>query len=230
MKKAVAGKLGIIVIGAILGAGPVANAIAQDQKDSGFLRDYSRLQETQDSAGKTVRAWTSPKLAPDNYNAIMLDPLIFYPEPRPSERVSAQALDQILNYTNDVLRQSMGARFKLVNTPGPGVARIRAAFSSVGSKEEGLKPYQYIPLAFLVTTASRAASGTPHQAFIIVEVEITDSVSGQLLGSRVRVLTGEGLAKAVGEKDPITLQLVKPVLDAGAKNAFPELSKYIKPK
>ncbi len=131
MKQSIAGKLGIILVSAGMAVGLPATAGAQDQ-DSGFLRDYARLQETKDAAGNTIRAWASPKLAPDNYNAIMLDPLIFYPEPRPSERVSAQALDQILNYTNDVLRQSMGARFKLVNTPGPGVARIRAAFSGVG--------------------------------------------------------------------------------------------------
>jgi hypothetical protein len=204
-------------------------ALAQE-KDSGFLRDYARLQETQDAAGKTIRAWASPKFAPANYNAIMLDPLIFYPEPRPTERVSAGALNDILKYTNDVLKRSLGARFKVVDGAGPGVARIRAAFSSVGSKEEGLKPYQYIPLAFIVTSASRAASGAPQQSFIILEVEVTDSVSGDLLGSRVRVLTGEGIGKAIGEKDPVTLQVVKPVLDEAAKNAFPELSKYVKAK
>jgi len=59
MLNAIEGKLGILVIGALLAAGPYANAVAQDQ-DSGFLRDYSRLQETKDSAGKTVRAWASP--------------------------------------------------------------------------------------------------------------------------------------------------------------------------
>jgi hypothetical protein len=207
-----------------------AGAALAQEKDSGFLRDYSRLQEAQTADGKTIRAWASPKFAPDNYNAIMLDPFILYPEPRPTERVSAGALNDILKYSNDVFKQSLGARFKVVDGAAPGVARIRAAFSSVGSKDEALKGYQYIPLAFLATAASRAASGAPQQAFIVLEVEVTDSVSGQLLASRVRVLTGEGVAKAIGEKDPVTLQVVKPVLDAAAKNAFPELSKYVKAK
>ncbi len=45
--------------------------------------------ETKDAQGKTIRAWVSPKLTPANYDAILLDPLVFYPEPRPSEQVSA---------------------------------------------------------------------------------------------------------------------------------------------
>ena len=68
---------------------------------SGFLRDYSNLREAQDAQGKTIRVWVSPKLTPANYDAVLLDPLVFYPEPSPSEHVSAEALKQILAYSNE---------------------------------------------------------------------------------------------------------------------------------
>jgi hypothetical protein len=225
MIKAMRGKLGIIVIGAILGAGPYANAVAQDQ-DSGFLRDYSRMQESTDSAGKTIRAWVSPKLSPDNYNALLIDPLVFYPEPRPSEKVSAEALQQMLAYSNDVLKRTLSKRFNVVDRPGPGVLRLRVAFTSVAAKGEGLKPYQLVPMAFVVTMAK---GGPAQRALIVAEVEATDSVSGQLMGMRVRTGTGERLAK-IGDKEAITLQTVKPLLDEMAGQAFPELQKYVKAK
>ena len=228
MNQRTVSKVATFLLGVCLAGIPAAGAAAED-KDSGFLRDYSRLEETRDTAGTTVRGWASPQFTPDNYNAIILDPLTFYPEPRPTERVSAQALSDILAYSNDALKRSLHNRFKVVNTPGPGVARIRAAISSVAAKDEGLKPYQLIPLAFIVTTAKRAASGTPQRAFIIVETEVADSETGNLLGSKVKVGTGEKLAE-ISQTDPITLEMLKPLLDELATNALPELSKYVKPK
>ena len=204
-----------------------AGAALAQETDSGFLRDYSSLKETKDTAGKTIRAWASPKLTPDNYNALLIDPIVFYPEPRPSERVSAESLQQMLAYSNDLLKRTLSKRFKVVDQAGPGVLRIRIAFSSVAAKGEGLKPYQYVPFAFVATMASRAATGTPQRAAIVVEVEGTDSATGQLLAQRIRLGTGERL-KVVGEKNVITLETIKPLLDEMAGQAFPELQKYVK--
>ena len=202
-------------------------ALAQDA-DSGFLRDYSRLAEARDTAGKTSRGWVSPKFTPANYNAVLVDPIVFYPEPRPSERVSAEALQQMLAYSNDLLKKTLGKRFKLADGAGPGVVRIRLGFSSIAAKGEGLRPYQYVPMAFIATMAARAAQGdAPQRAVIVAEVEATDSTTGELLGMRVRMGTGEKLAK-FGEKDPVTLEAVKPLLDNLAGQAFPELGKYVK--
>jgi Protein of unknown function (DUF3313) len=63
----------------------------------------------------------------------------------------------------------------------------------------------------------------------VVETEGTDSVTGELLGMRVRVGTGERLAQLTGQQ-VITLDTVKPLLDDLAAGAFPELAKYVKAK
>jgi uncharacterized protein YbjT (DUF2867 family) len=143
--------------------------------------------------------------------------------------VSAETLQQILAYSNDIYKRSLSQRFRVVDRAGPGVLRIRVAFTGVAAQGEGLKPYQYVPIAFVATMAARAATGTPQQAFIVIEVEGTDSVSGELLAQRLRVGTGERLAR-VADQRVITLDTVKPLLDELAAAAFPELAKYVKPK
>ena len=216
----------VVCVVALANAGA---AIAQE-RNSGFLRDYTRLQPGKDSKGQDIRTWVSPKLTPDNYNALMLDPIVFYPEPRPSEQVSAVELQKMLAYANDVLKQSLGNRFNMVDHAGPGVVRLSIAFTSVAAKEEGLQPYQLVPIAFIATMAKRTADGgAPQRAFLVAEAQATDSTTGELLGSRVKVATGEGLAKAAGTAT-ITLQTVKPILDELAQNAFAELPKYVKGK
>ena len=226
MKKSIARKLGVVLLAVILGACAIGADVTEG---SGFLRDYSSLQENKDAGGKTIRVWVSPKLTPANYDAILLEPLVFYPEPRPTEQVSAETLQQILTYSNDTFKRLVSQQFKVVDRAGPGVLRIRAAFSGVAAQGEGLKPYQYVPIAFVATMAARAATGTPQRAFIVFEVEGTDSVTGELLGQRVRVGTGERLAKVAGQR-VITLDTVKPLLDEMEAVAFPELARYVKAK
>lgn len=212
-----------------IAAATAGTAWAKDE-DSGFLPDYSRLEEKQDDKGKPYRIWVSPKLTPRNYHTLIVDPIVFYPEPRPSEKVSAQALKDILTYTNDLLRHTLSRRgVKLVDRPGPGAAKLRIAITSVVAKEEGLAPHQYIPIAFLLTMASRAASGTPERARLVVETEVRDSVTGELLGLKVRVGTGERLAE-IGEQKVITLETVKPILDEIAEHGFEDAPKYIQTK
>jgi hypothetical protein len=224
VKKPVAGKVGVVILTVIIGACSSGSNVTEN---SGFLRDYSRLAETRDPQGSTIRTWVSPKLTPAHYNAVLFDPLVFYPEPRPSEQVSAETLQQILAYSNDRLKRSLSQRFRVVDCAGPGVLRIRAAFTGIAAQEEHLKPYQYLPLAFVSTMAARTLTGTPQQAFIVVEVEETDSATGELLGERERVGTGQRLAR-VAEKQIITLDTVKPLLDELADSAFPELGQYVK--
>ena len=226
MSKSIASRASVIVLALMLGACATQSHVVED---SGFLRDYSNLRETKDAQGRTIRAWVSPKLTPANYDAILLDPLVFYPEPRPSPQVSAETLHQMLAYSNDTYKRALSQRFRVVDRAGPGVLRIRVAFCGVAAQAEGLKPYQYVPIALVATMAARAATGTPQRAFIEVETEGTDSVTGELLGMRVRVGTGERLAQVTGQQ-VITLDTVKPLLDELAAGAFPELARYVKPK
>ncbi|RZL92808.1 MAG: DUF3313 domain-containing protein [Variovorax sp.] len=219
-------KLSAVVLAGMLGA--CATKI-EDSGDSGFLRDYPRLQEMKTAEGQTIRGWVSPKLSPSHYVAVLLEPLVFHPAPRPTEHVSEETLQQILAYANAAVQRSISQQFRVVNRPAPGVLRIRSAITSVGARGEGLQPYQYIPVALVASIASRASTGTPQRAFVVVEVEGSDSVSGELLALRTRVGTGERLAK-VAEQNIITLDSVKPLVDELAAGAFPELAMYVKPK
>jgi hypothetical protein len=218
------------VLGTLLGTGAPTGAVAQEQ-DSGFLRDYSRLEESTDSTGRVTRKWESPRFTPDNYHALLLDPVVFYPEPRPTDQVGAGTLQQILAYTNELAKRTLSERFDVVDQAGPGVLRIRGAFTSVAAEAEGLKPYQLIPIALVATLAKRAATGgAPQQPTIVVEIEVTDSMSGELLAPRVRFSTGEQRLAKIEEKDVITLETVRPLLDNLAGQIYPDLQAHVKPR
>jgi hypothetical protein len=113
---------------------------------------------------------------------VLLDPIQYYPAPQPTEQVQTKTLNDIRNFMDNGLRKGIAARIPLATEPGPGVLRLRFAITAVGTEEAALKPYQYIPVAFLVT----AATGRAVDAKIAVEIEAVDSVTGERMGAAVR--------------------------------------------
>jgi len=202
-----------------------------DELNSGFLRDYSRLRWDKDTQGHPVRTWISPALTPNRYDAILLEPLKFYPEPRPTEQVSSEELRKMVRHANEALRRELGRRFTLVDRPRPGAVRLRVAISGVAAEGEGLASYQYVPLAFVATMAKRAAIGAPQRAFIVAEGELLDSMTGELLAQQVKVGTGRNAKlQQIAGRSQITLETVKPLLDELAAAALPNLERGVSPR
>ena len=190
----------------LLIAATATNAQGQPRY-SGFIRSVPALEERQDDTG-TVSRYASPKLS--GYKAVLIDPVVLYPEPKANEHVGTQTLIQIRDYFNKTLRAKVGASVKVVDAAGPGVLRLRVALTAVKAEKSVLKSYQMIPSALLLF-AAKDASGTSTQDVVIYgEAEAVDSVSGEQLAVTIRKGVGTQLADP---KSKIKLEHVTPFLD-----------------
>jgi hypothetical protein len=158
----------------------------------------------------------------------MIERVAFYPPPQPSAEVDAATLNEISNYLDQQLRKKVGERVPVVDKPGPGVVRMRTAITGVAEERAGLKPYQYIPVALVLTAAKEAAGRRAKDATIQAEVELLDSVSSQPLGAAVKRGTGESVKAGEGSK--LTLEHVKPVLDKWAQVAADFAASNLRPR
>lgn len=222
-------KFGTVSLVAIA-VGLVGCASQAPQHHSGFLGDYSQLKASPDSTGGTVARAVNPAFNPKNYSAVLIDPVIFYPEPQPTEKVSMSDLDAIRAYINQTLHTQIGKSVQVVDRAGPGVLRLRVAVTAVATQEEALKAYQYIPIAFVVTKVTDAATSTPEQAKLSIETELTDSVSGVRMMSAVRTGVGEGLRPSSNNSGKFAVDSLKPMLDEWGKFVAAEAPKYVQGK
>jgi hypothetical protein len=206
MFRFIASSLAIVALGAAPG---VATA-----QDSGFLKDYSQLQVSKDPLGAERRAWASPEFNGQNYQKVLVEKFVFYPEAQPNDRVSLGALNDILNYIDTSVRKSLGAQLPVTAEPGAGVARLRLAITAA-SVDTSLKPYQLIPVALIFTAAKRASGSAQYNVKLAIETEITDSVTGKPL---VRVVR-EAKGLEVRGDQPLTLKVVQPQIDEWTKAA-----------
>lgn len=197
--------------------------------ESGFLSDYSDLRETSAPGGGTRLVYWNSAFTPARYTAVWLDPVVFYPQPQPSENVSLETLEQIRNSVNETLRRKVGEQVKLVDRAGSGVARIRVAITAVGTEAQSLQAYQYIPIALVMTEArAEMQGGMPRDVTIAIEAKVTDSRSGELLYASVRGGTGERVANATQGSGGVQLSTLQPLIDEWTSGAANEIGKYVR--
>jgi hypothetical protein len=200
-------------------------------KESAFPMDYSKMHTEEVPGGGERLVYRDPNFTPANYNAVMLDQVIYYPQPQPTDQVSAKTLEDILNYINSSLREKFGQQVRLVDKPGVGVARITIAITAVGMKTESLKAYQYIPIAFVVTAAmSTIEGGRPKNATIALESRVIDSMTGRLLYASVRGGTGERIEAASNQSGVLRAADLEPLINQWTTTAAAEVNKYVASK
>lgn len=198
---------------------------------SGFLPDYSQLKQESTADGGSRQVYVNPAFTPARYDAVWLDPVVFYPDPKPTDDVSMQTLTQIRNAIDQSLRSKIGQQVQLVDRAGPGVARMRVAITAVGAESEALKAYQYIPIALVLTGAKAALDGgRPREAAVAVETHVMDSQSGDLLYAAVRGGTGERISKADDGQGGVQLSQLRPLVDAWTTGASEDVRKYVRGK
>jgi len=207
------------IIGVFAGVSLLAGA-AVAQQNSGFLgANYSKLTDAQSPSGQKVKRWIAPTVTPGKFEFMMLEKTVLYPEPRSSDQVSVAVLKEISAYLDEALRRELSGVVKLVDEPGPKTLRFRPAITAVAAKDLGLKPYQYLPIAFIVT-----AGKTSKGASLAVEYEARDADTSEVVGAGMREGSGLELKSA---NDKLTLAHFKPIIDGWAKDmrAFVEAAK-----
>lgn len=222
------GKMAVTALALAL-VGCASTGQQDSSKYSGYLGDYSRMSPVTDSAGNKFERAISPQFNPKNYSAVLIEPVRFYPEPEPTEQVSQDSLNAIRNYLQQSLHTKLSKAVPVVDKAGPGVLRVSVAITSVSSEKVGLKPYQYVPIALIATSAKRAIAGTPQEASINVEMAASDAVTGQRMVSSVRSGTGQSYTPS-SESGQLTAESLKPLMDQWIDGAVADLPKLMQGK
>jgi len=195
--------------------GGCASQVTQPDEYSGFLSDYSRLKPAKSPSGVEVLRWVDPKLDMSRYNAVYIEPTQFYPRPQATAKIPESTLRGINDYFNQALKREVGKSLPLAQGPGAGVLVVRAAITAVSSKTQGLKPYEFVPVA-LVAAAVSSGTGIRDQDTVLgTEAQFLDGANGKVVAEVVRKGTGKPLEN---DSQVMTPNDVKSVIDGWASD------------
>jgi hypothetical protein len=206
--------LGTLCIASI-GVAGCSSKVTQPDEYSGFLSDYSQLKQAKSPSGVEVMRWVDPDLNLSRYTSVYIEPTQFYPKPQATSKIPESTLQGINSYYNQALKRELATSLPQADGPGPGVIVVRAAITAVSSKTEGLKPYEYIPVALVAAAVSTGAGIRDQETTLGTEAQFLDGGSGKVVAQVVRKGTGKPLAN---DSQVLKPDDVKSVIDGWASD------------
>lgn len=207
----------VAAVAAVLALAGCSSHITKPEQYSGFLKDYSNLQQTTSASGKPELRWVDPNYNPNNYTNIVYHPITYYPVPKPTSQVGEKALSEILTYTNTQMKKAISERKPLATTAGPHSLIFRGAITAVNTSKEGLQFYEVIPVAMIVAGTEAATGHRTMDTNLFFEGELIDASTNKPVIKVVRKNEGKQLNNASAQ---VTADTLKQVIDEMATDAI----------
>jgi ribosomal protein L7/L12 len=191
--------VGVALTSLLLGG--CTSKITEKEQYSGFLSNYSNLQEVTTPSGEKAMRWVTPSWNPNAYNTVAFKQLELYPAPKPNERVNRQTLDQLQTYMTDNAKSVLSQKYRVVpnvqSAPvGSRVLVVRAAITGVTASNEGMKWYEVVPVAAAIGATQAATGHRDQDTELFIEAEMIDASNGQTVAKVVRKVLGQQLKNA----------------------------------
>lgn len=203
------------ILSGVLVMAACASKITQPEKYSGFLKDYSDLKEMKVPSGEPELRWVDPNFNPANYDNIVYNPIVYYPEPRMNTQVGKQALDSIRHYTDMQIKTAIAQRKPLETQPGPRSLIFRGAITGVDLSKQGLQFYEVVPAALLLAGLETITGHRTAETRLYFEAELIDAKTHKPVFKAVRKGEGEDLPN---QNTPLTKETLKTLIDKMASD------------
>lgn len=200
----------MVFVTGLFGLSGCASKHTETEKYSGFLNGYNDLIEAESVSGAPVLRWVSPAFDSKNYEKVVLEPIVFYPEISPTEQIDRKKLNDILSYANAKLSVEMKKRVPVVDKIGPRTLIFRSAITAVETSQQNLQFYEVMPVSVLIAGTQMITGYRTLDTTFYFEAEVIDAQTMKPVMKVVRKGAGETLSNS---HQQLTVREVKSVID-----------------
>ncbi|MEO0649466.1 MAG: DUF3313 domain-containing protein [Planctomycetota bacterium] len=185
-----------LLLALVAGCASTKSAPPQETAYSGFLEDYSRLEDLE---GIGVMSWVQPGLSLAEYDKLLIESELWMSD-ESQAAVGEDELAQLVSILRALAEEKLGSQWRIVDRPGPTVLHLRCAITELKPANSRLNPLTgVIPVGRRLSRVAELTTGT--SLFVgrtSAELEIRDSLSGELLACGVDGRVGANSLSNVG--------------------------------
>jgi len=173
--------------------------LTEPMPESGFLPNYKLLQPvTNSSPDSRIWRYRDPAVDPNKYTSVILDSV--YLNQTATQQISSQTLALVKETLQNSMVEAVNNRgnIKIVENPGPGVARVSIGITGAEMSNNSLQPWNFTPVGLATNAAAFVAGVNAKTPALIIESKITDSQSNQILGEGLITIQGESFRTGSG--------------------------------
>ncbi len=176
-------------------------AMAQTEiAPSGFLDDYGILKPN--AAIKGDYNFRKEGVTISKYPNVMIEPVEIWLDPESTYKgVSPDMLKEMTEEFRNIMIQNLVGTVNWVFEPGEGVMSLRLAITNVYAKKPKKRILNYTPIGLVVGGVKKVAGTNYSLTNAVLEGEMSDSVTGELLGALMATQVGKIEGK---KKDKVT--------------------------
>jgi hypothetical protein len=166
-------------------------ATSTQMKMSGFLQDYSKLQPGGEDRADYI--YINKEADFSKYKKSMVDKVVFYLTPELQERgIQPDVMKELADAFEKELAIEINSSIPMTDQAGPDTLRIRIAVTDVEPSDPVLNTVGAIlPVGWVVSAASKATTGAAaNVGKASIEMEVLDSVTGQILAAAIDTKVG----------------------------------------
>jgi hypothetical protein len=182
--------LSLVTLALLLSACAATRQPRGEVKTSGFLADYSMLEAGKDGEAKLRYVNSAADFSP--YQAVLIESVTLWSGPELA-KLKPDEKQALVGHAYEALAAALGRSFTIAKAPGPGTLRVRAAIteateSAVAADVVATVIPQVRMVGMLVGVSANTAATVGEASG---EVEVTDSVTKQLLAAGVDRRVGQ---------------------------------------
>jgi len=173
--------LSVAIISMCLAVGCAAQRMEVKQY-SGFLGDYSKLQEGPE--GGVAQRYITPGVDLKQYNKIMMDQVRFYFKDDAADKgIDADDMKELADTFHRAVIEALGDAYPLVAKPGADVMRFRVAITDMDLPNRGINVISTVlPVGLAVSTVKSGVTGKGTGCGeVSMEFQMLDSQTNQVL-------------------------------------------------
>jgi hypothetical protein len=174
----------------------------EDERQTQFIKNNDKLVEVEYIEDATGLQWVSPTVEASKYNKILINDVGIHQNAKAVRQIPESVLDKVSERLTTVVKKELARGAEVVNKVGENTATLNIMISRASTDFEDLQITEVLPYGALIGSAKALLGTRDRNVRILVESQLVDSQTEEVLAERVGVI----LAKGILENDDVELE------------------------
>ncbi|MGF1888014.1 DUF3313 domain-containing protein [Photobacterium profundum] len=174
----------------------------EDERQTQFIKNNDKLVEVEYIEDATGLQWVSPTVEASEYNKILINDVGIHQNAKAVRQIPERVLDKVSERLTTIVKQEFTRGAEVVDKAGANTATLNIMISRASTDFEDLQITEVLPYGALIGSAKALLGTRDRNVRILVESQLIDSQTEEVLAERVGVI----IAKGILENDDVDLE------------------------
>jgi Protein of unknown function (DUF3313) len=174
----------------------------EDERQTQFIKNNDKLVEVEYIEDATGLQWVSPSVEISEYNKILINDVGIHQNAKAVRQIPEHVLDKVSERLTTIVKQELTQGVEVVDKTGADTATLNIMISRASTDFEDLQITEVLPYGALIGSAKALLGTRDRNVRILIESQLIDSQTEEVLAERVGVILAEGIL----ENDDVELE------------------------